>query len=143
METIKPKEISTEEKIKKMRNATCEFLVAGEEGVERCGKKQIMTVSLPLLYINEEGETKAHEGVSLGVPLCEYHMFIAMSGHFGIIEKNGKHSLYGDFKEVELIETVIMAQLMSGRFQEETKAIEKGKEEAEKMAKEMKAKKTK
>lgn len=135
METLKPKTLSSNEKIEQMKKATCVFPIIGENGRRMCGKKQSMTVSLPLLSRGETGII-VHESAQMGAPFCKYHCFLAMSEMFGVMnEGNGKTSLFGNFEAVDLIETVILAQIMSGKLQESLKAVEKAEQQLNEMKK--------
>lgn len=88
-----------------------------------CDKKNMITVSLPIISDLESGQIEASEGMALGVPFCNYHSFIAMSGHFGIKTdpKGEKNKLFAPFPMITLIESVIHAREMDKNIEEELK----------------------
>ena len=122
--------MDSKEKIEKLTQATCEYPTHDEDGkFKPCGKKQMMTVSLPLFKKTESGQLEQMHGPegghSIGVPFCDKHAMIMMSGHFGALEQDGKIRLHGPFEQVDLIRTVVSNMVMDGELQKMIKAVKK------------------
>ena len=131
-----------EDVIEKMRQAGCQYPIVDEQSGEMkcCGKKQMMTVSLPILNTTESGQIISSVGedggMEVGVPLCDYHCFLAMStGLFGVKSdaEMKKQHLVAPFDAIHLAESVIDSMVMSGRLQE----IMRKKDDAERQVKEV------
>jgi len=122
----------------KIKKQTCCYLIHDEETgeVKKCGKKQMMTVSLPILRRTEDGkivnvDSNEEEGSALGVAFCDEHVWYAMSGLFGIVMEGDKSFIHGPFAEIELMEKVVSAMVMNGKIQEMIKSKEEGEKQVQ------------
>ena len=128
MEQLKAKKIATEKKIEELMHAPCEYPLLDDEGnMKKCGKKQMMTVTIPIVQRLENGQLEYSESAAIGVPFCDYHCYIAMSGMFGIEMSDKGGQLHGAFDMVHMIESVLFAQILSGKLQADLKASEDAK----------------
>ena len=102
------------DKIKEMANAKCVY--------PECGKKQLMSVSLPVLVKTETGISPAGaetQSMGIPVPLCAYHFPIASMGLFGVLQhddKMEKLSFHAPFEMIAVAEAVFEAKRMEKEF---------------------------
>lgn len=126
-----------EDAIKKLRESCCIYPMQNEESGEMksCGKKQMMSISLPILNATESGKVVSsigeEGGVSIPIPLCNYHAMLAMAtGMFGLKtdDKMNVQQLIAPLDIIHIAESVVNAMAMTGKIQE----IFKTKEDTEK-----------
>jgi hypothetical protein len=117
----------TKEAFEKLSKATCCW--------PKCGKKQMMNVSLPLMDPQPDGSLKPagadkglKSGVGMPVPFCDFHFhfapFCAMVKH---TDGSGKAGLLAPVDVVEVSKTTIAALVFSGDMDK----LFKAKKEAE------------
>ena len=76
-----------------------------------CDEISNISIALPELVTDEDGNIISKNLDGMPVPFCMYHGIIAGSGHFGVIRLEGnKLQLHGQFPLVELIEAVMGAR---------------------------------
>ena len=136
----------TDEAIEKLKNAKCAW--------PGCGKKQMMSVTLPLMEqkdgkIVPAGLDKEGKGsIGIPVPMCEFHFHLAP---FCTVVKQGENldkiGFMAPVKEVELTKTTIAAMVFTGELQKfinaKTKEDERQKEFEKKLEKKKDENKTK
>ena len=64
----------TDEKLKELRNAKCQF--------PKCENQpsHVMKVGMPVIQTMESGEIEVNKSIEIQVPMCELHSFITMQG---------------------------------------------------------------
>ena len=93
--------MNVDEKIKAMKEAPCSY--------PHCEKKQLMSVSLPVIKVLEGGKIEPVEGMGLVVPWCDYHFTMASSGLIVIEQTDKGDKLHGPFELIHIVETVLQA----------------------------------
>lgn len=119
----------------------CQWPVMGDHGFHKCECMVATKVPLPLLSKDDGGLVRAQNDKAVLVPFCRYHSFLAMNGQFGVTVMDGMAHLHGPLKDVELIESVVEAYIVAGRFEESKRAVARADMRARKTAKEMKGSK--
>lgn len=133
---MKDRNEAARDKLKAIREAACVYPKMDENGKPNvCGKKQMMTVSVPGLVELESGEVKS-EDFAIGMPFCEYHCFMVMGGFVGVVMRDGKpHHFHGGLDTIAIVEHVLNVQAMTGRLKATMEQSEKAKAEAQAMIK--------
>lgn len=91
--------------LKQMKDAKCIF--------PDCKKKSVMHVSIPVVKQGEKGIEQVQD-LGISIPTCANH-FPVLSQFFSAMEQGeGKVALYGNVREVKLMEAVIQGLAMSG-----------------------------
>ena len=106
----------------------CEYPILHEGQFGKCGRAAVTKVGLPLLARSEDGLLRSKKGKDAGavaVAFCQYHGFLARSGQFGAHITDGQVHLSGPFKHVDMVECVVEAFIVDGRFDAAKKAVKK------------------
>ena len=116
-----------EKALENLRKSTCHYPIMDEETGEMkpCGKRQMMSISLPMLNTTESGQIVSsvgeEGGIQMPVPLCDYHSYLSMAtGMFGVKsdDKMDKYSLIAPFDAIHIAESVVNVMIMTGKVQE-------------------------
>lgn len=129
MDTLNPKSVKEKDNFDELKQQPCCFPVLGDEGdMKPCGQKQFMMISMPMANIGESGKPIVSESLGVALPFCNYHSYIIMEGSFAAITdaKGRVTGIQGPLEAVYVVETVLNAYLMAGKFQEIAKQMKTG-----------------